>query len=733
MKKKWLLMEDKIKIFCTLGPSSLNEWVIKRLDDIGVDLFRVNLSHTEITKLEGIIKLIQSHTSRPICLDTQGAQIRTGDIENGSVFLNDNDIIEIAGEKIVGSAKRISVTPDYVITQIQPGDLISVDFDSVILQVLRRQGDSLIAKVISEGVIGSNKAVTVDRDIELDGVTHKDIEAVHIGMEYGIKHFALSFASSRQVVEEFRSYTGKDSFIISKIESKKGISHLDEICQSSDAILIDRGDLSREEPIDKIPFIQKLIIKRARTHNTPVYVATNLLESMVKSRMPTRAEANDVINTLLDGVQGLVLAAETAIGAYPVNCARIISRMVKRFKGLSNEISLEDLHQKGSFLLGDPHGGFLVNRVREDVDLKEADRLKKLTVDLKDLLNLEQIALGTFSPLEGFMTQREVDSSVKHCSLVSGVVWTLPITLQIAKEDIKDLNVGDTVALVMEGCSDIYGLLHIEDIFMCDLDIMAKEIFGTTDENHAGVMELMKKGPCFLGGKIDLLKRVPSAYKHYELTPRQTRMIFENKGWSRVVGFHTRNVIHRVHEHIQMLAFEQYHCDGLFVHPVVGPKKKGDYHADIILKSYELMTEKYYPKGKVILGAFQNYSRYCGPREAVFTALCRKNFGCSHFIVGRDHTGVGNYYGVEAVPKLFQELGDIGIVPILFDEIHFCKKCEKYVSQCRHDGEDILYISGTQGRQMFLEDKNLPDWFMRKDISDFILQEMSSGKEVFFQ
>ncbi|MDD5356345.1 MAG: sulfate adenylyltransferase, partial [Candidatus Omnitrophica bacterium] len=170
---------------------------------------------------------------------------------------------------------------------------------------------------------------------------------------------------------------------------------------------------------------------------------------------------------------------------------------------------------------------------------------------------------------------------------------------------------------------------------------------------------------------------------------------------------------------------------GLFIHPVIGPKKEGDYTAEIILNTYELIIDKYYPKDKVFLAAFQNYSRYCGPREAVFTALCRKNFGCSHFIVGRDHTGVGNHYKLDDAHKLFERLGDIGIVPIFFNEMHYCRKCGKYIEKCEHDRSDILSVSGTEGRNMLKLKKTPPDWFMRREISDFILSEIEENKEVF--
>lgn len=721
----------KIKLLCTLGPASLNERTIVRLDEIGVDIFRINLSHTEIECLVTVIEEIKRYTTKPICLDTEGAQVRTGYVKNNCIYLEDNSIVEIVSEKIIGNSSKISFTPRFVSVEIEPGDLISVDFDSVLLQIMGKNDNSVMAKVISAGFVGSNKAVTIDRDINLPTMSDKDKEAVRIGLKHGISHFALSFASSRQAVEEFRKVCGKEVFIISKIESKKGLANVEEICQVSDALLIDRGDLSREEPIDKIPFIQKLIIQKARIHKVPVYVATNLLESMVKNKKPTRAEANDVVNTLLDGAQGLVLAAETAIGAHPVNCVNMISRMIKHFQDVSRGISLEDLQRKESFLLVEPHGGVLVNRLRNDGNWDGPRQYKTIRVGINDLLNAEQIAIGTFSPLEGFMNKAQLESVLESYRLPNGAIWTLPITLQLTKQQVRCLNIGDTVALAYQQTGDINAFLHIEDIYSYDLDKISKEIFGTNDESHPGIQALKKGGNCFIGGKVDLIRRLPLEHKHYGLMPRQVRTIFENKGWSRVVGFHTRNAIHRAHEHIQMLAFQQYYCDGLFIHPVVGPKKKGDYQAGIILKSYEIMMNKFYPKGKVVLAAFQSYSRYCGPREAVFTALCRKNFGCSHFIVGRDHTGVGNYYSLNAAHELFKQLGDIGIVPIFFNTMHYCKRCNEYVDKCKHGNSQIAIISGTEGREILKEGKYPPEWFMRREVSELILNEIKQGKEVF--
>ncbi|MFH1791020.1 MAG: sulfate adenylyltransferase [Candidatus Omnitrophota bacterium] len=724
-------MGKKVSIFCTLGPSSMDKKIIIRLDAIGIDMFRINLSHTNIRDLENIIKNIKQATDKPVCIDTEGAQIRVGYVENGAINLPEGSMVEICGEKMVGNTRKIPFYPLSAIGQIRPGDLISIDFDSVLLQALYCSQKGVTAKVVSGGRVGSNKAVTVDRPIDLPVMTEKDIAAVKIALKNGIRHFALSFAASRDSVELFRKAAGGRAHIISKVESRKGVENLDDILKASDAILIDRGDLSREEPIEKIPLMQKLIIKKANRARVPVYVATNLLESMVTGRTPTRAELNDVVNTLLDGADGLVLAAETAIGRYPVNCAAMIAKTVKQLYGFSDAMSLTDVQKRESFLLSEPHGGRLVSRQAGPGMTAAAGKIKKIVVDDRFLMDAEQIAVGTFSPLEGFMTKKELESVLDDYRLPGGVVWPLPVFLQVDENTAKTVKGRDRVLLSSASTGKVHAALYPDQVYLYDIERMSLKMFGTNDPNHPGVERLKNGGKYFLGGKIDLIMPLPSPNKHYELRPRQARLIFEAKGWTRVVGFHTRNVIHRVHEHIQLLAMEKHHCDGVFIHPVVGPKKAGDYVEDVILKSYGVMIDRYYPAGKVVLGAFQSYSRYAGPREAVFTALCRKNFGCSHFVVGRDHTGVADYYKPYDVHRLFDRLGDIGITPIFFKEQNYCRLCGTYVERCRHQDRNILRISGSKGREILKSGKRPPEWFMRPEISDIILENIRKGEDVF--
>ncbi len=332
----------KLKILATLGPSSLNSKIVKRMTDQGVGLFRINLSHTKLEDVKDIVSKIQSWTDVPVCLDSEGAQIRNQDMVNESVFFEKGNSVRIHYDPIVGDSENISFTPDNVAQQLKIGDKIRVDFNSVCFVIAEKKQDYLIAIVEDSGYVGSNKAADTDSDITLDPVTPKDREAFKIGLEMGVKNFSLSFTNSAEDVKRVREIIGHDTNLISKIESIKGVLNLGEILPVVDQVLIDRGDLSREVDIEKIPFIQRMIISYAKSKETPVFVATNLLESMIKSSSPTRAEANDVASTLLMGASGLVLAAETAIGEYPVEAVEMVNLIIKQYGRWTPESSLRD-------------------------------------------------------------------------------------------------------------------------------------------------------------------------------------------------------------------------------------------------------------------------------------------------------------------------------------------------------------------------------------------------------
>ena len=335
---------------------------LARLDELGVDLFRINLSHTPLDRVEEWVGFIRAHSSVPICIDTQGAQVRTGRLAGGAVEFAVNALVRLVPEPEEGGADRIPLYPGRLVAELRVGDLVSIDFDSALLQVVDA-ANGCVARVLSAGRIGSNKAVSIDAAPVLPPLTEVDEAAVALGRRLGIRHVALSFANRRSDVDRLRFVAGPGVEVIAKVESRLGLEHLAEILDAADAILIDRGDLSREVPLESLPLIQKAIIERANQAGVPVYVATNLLESMVVSSRPTRAEVNDVINTLLDGADGLVLAAETAIGRHPIGCVSMVRTLIdlhERRAASPLEPPWAEVHLSATSRLVPPHGGALV-------------------------------------------------------------------------------------------------------------------------------------------------------------------------------------------------------------------------------------------------------------------------------------------------------------------------------------------------------------------------------------
>jgi len=731
-------MPSSKSILCTLGPSSLNAETIKRLGEMEVDLFRLNLSHTSVESLTDLVALIRANSDVPICLDSQGAQVRTGTLPSGSINLKSGTIIRLSADPTPQFPDTLTIYPGAVLEQLMVGDLVSVDFDNIPLQVIE-VGAVCRARVLDGGIVGTNKAISIDRRIELPALTDQDRAAFSLCSELKIDQIALSFANRRSDIQSLRELVGDHIRIIAKIESRLGLENLDEILDAADAILIDRGDLAKEVPIEDVPFVQKEVIRRANEARVPVYVATNLLESMVVNPRPTRAEANDVINTLLDGADGLVLAAETAIGKYPVGCVRMIRSFINRHDDYkSASLDQHPWEQKSvgiSSSLIAPHGGRLINQVLSNHNSQDLRDMPRLDADERQMLDIRQIALGSFSPLDGFMTSETLSSVLAKKRLPNGVAWPMPVLFQLPTEFQssglpRDAYIrGETVALQYHGESA--ALLTIEETFDFDLDQLALGWFGTISPDHPGVARIFENSPHFLAGKIQLLGEALNQRQPYELTPAQARQVFEHRQWERVVGFHTRNVPHRAHEYLQFTALEEQHCDGIFIHPVTGPKKAGDFSGEINLKTYDLLINHVYPVNTTVLGSFLSYPRYAGPREAVFTAICRQNFGCSHFIVGRDHTGVGDFYPPDASQRLFEEMGDIGIKPVFFEEVYYCQQCKIHVQRCDHGSEYIQRISGSRAREIFCQGEAPPDWYMREQVSRLILDELHRGVEVF--
>ncbi len=748
----------KVRIIVTIGPATSDEYSLRKIKDKGVDFIRLNMSHSSLADLADAIALAKK-VGLPFIIDTEGSQIRTGNLSTATIELEEGEEIRIYAEEVVGDKGErggFSLRPADVVRQLEVGDLIHVDFDAVTLRVTDTSTLSqgyVMTSTLTGGVLGRNKAVNVDKisakSINLPPLSEKDLASIRIGLDQGIGIIAASFMRSGASVDAVRRATQNTMRVISKIECLDALRNLDEILRKSDYALIDRGDLSREIPLEKIPFTQKIILHRALKYGTPVFVATNLLETMIEKRKPTRAEIHDVLNTIVDGAYGLTLAAETAIGKYPMECINMLNNLVTHAQLAIDVRQFRDKEEKFVRMLEEkqylfdfdissslvpPHGGTLVNRMAtEDPDPVYLAKLPKVELDDSRQRDVEQIALGTYSPLDGFMGSEDFHSTLDRMRLANGLVWTIPIWLDVTEDIAKDLSIGQDVALTDEN-GEVMAILHLKEKYAFDKEDMAQKMYATIDHMHPGVQMVLALHPIMLGGKITLLRRKPAEFKEYELTPRQARKLFEGKGWSKVVAFHTRNVPHKGHEYIQMTALQQTHCDGLFVHPVVGKKKEGDFNAKYIIKAYELMKKNHYPKGSVVFGTFSTYSRYAGPREAVFTALCRKNFGCSHFIVGRDHTGVGNFYHPKASHNIFDLFPDLGIKAVRFEQVFYSPSRQEHIhlgDTPQHPLHDQAHISGTQAREMFEAGELPPSWFMQPDISGMIIDAVKNGEEVF--
>jgi pyruvate kinase len=331
----------KIRILCTLGPASLRPEILRGLDERGSDLYRINLSHTPLDQIQPAIELIRSVSSTPISLDTEGAQVRCGYVQEDLVLEDGNDVI-LTGQTVSGTRERLTLWPPVVFDALTPQTSIGIDFDGVMLRVETVREDSAVATVVRGGRVRSNKAVVMDPAPQLPALSEKDRAAIEIGARLGIAYYALSFASHARDVELIRGIAPAGAHIMAKIESRLGVRNMDGIIEAADSILIDRGDLSHEVPFEYVPYYQKAIARRANRGNRPVYVATNLLESMVTTRTPTIAEANDIANTLVDGVHGLVLAAETAIGIDPLGSVDLVLRAIDAFERASQGELLEE-------------------------------------------------------------------------------------------------------------------------------------------------------------------------------------------------------------------------------------------------------------------------------------------------------------------------------------------------------------------------------------------------------
>ncbi|HEY7465250.1 MAG TPA: sulfate adenylyltransferase [Dehalococcoidia bacterium] len=379
-----------------------------------------------------------------------------------------------------------------------------------------------------------------------------------------------------------------------------------------------------------------------------------------------------------------------------------------------------------------PHGGSLVDRVASDDEARSladaAKSLPSLTLGIRPLSDLEMIAAGAFSPLSGFMTFRDYTGVVKDMHLAGGLPWSLPVTLSAPKDRAKNFE-GKQIALTDEAGTAL-AVMDVEEAYEYDKKQEARLVYRTDEEAHPGVAAVYAQDEMLIGGPIRLFRRQQHGeFLQHRRDPKQTRAVFAEKGWKTIVGFQTRNPVHRAHEYIQKCALET--VDALLLHPLVGATKDDDIPATVRMACYEALLGGYYPSDRVLLSVFPAAMRYAGPREAIFHALVRKNYGCSHFIVGRDHAGVGSYYGTYDAQHIFREFApdELGITPMFFENSFFCRTCGSMgtAKTCPHGDDDHVSLSGTRVRQMLAEGQMPPVEFSRPEVAQ-ILIDASRGK-----
>jgi sulfate adenylyltransferase len=379
-----------------------------------------------------------------------------------------------------------------------------------------------------------------------------------------------------------------------------------------------------------------------------------------------------------------------------------------------------------------PHGGKLVNLLLGENEAQQAveaaEHLPKLTVERRELSDLEMMAVGALSPLTGFMGEQDYRSVLQDMHLVNGLPWTIPVTLSLDEGGAKRIGGATRIALMSEDRP--IALLGVESVYRRDRETEAESVFRTSDPAHPGVAALNAAGDFVVAGEVQVI-RLPEheTFQQYRLTPAQTRSAFAERGWHTVVGFQTRNPVHRAHEYLQKCAMEI--VDGLLLHPLVGETKGDDVPADVRMRCYEILFENYYPHDRAMMSVFPAAMRYAGPKEAIWHAIARKNYGCTHFIVGRDHAGVGSYYGTYDAQRIFDEFepGELGITPLFFEHSFYCVKCEQMASPktCPHGDAERVILSGTKVREMLRAGQKPPMEFSRPEVAQILIDAMADS------